>query len=61
MGTLACWITYLNDYPYSIFYGSEWTEEEDELLKEVVETCTYGLSKIHWFQGKIRSCMIQVE
>ncbi|XP_053380719.1 uncharacterized protein LOC123547616 isoform X2 [Mercenaria mercenaria] len=33
-----------------VYDNSEWTEEEDELLKEVVETCTYGLGRVKWFQ-----------
>ena len=32
---------------------SPWTPEEDELLKEVVETCKFGKDSVHFHQGKI--------
>ena len=33
-------------------FSSPWTPEEDELLKEVVETCKFGKDTVQFYQGQ---------
>lgn len=45
-----------------LFFNREWTEEEDKILKEVIETCRIGDS-IPWNQGmflNIYMCILNI-